>query len=142
MINGKPRGKFVATRGLRQGDPLSLFLFIIVDYALSRMAHFCLERRILKGFVVGKKRVESLYYSILMSDDTLVFCPNEDSALKNWWDVLSLFLVGLGQSSNLVKTSLIGINLLKEDLLAWVEEFNCQAGDFFEETIIDVLSGI
>lgn len=37
LINGTPKGFFPAERCLRQGDPLSLFLFVLVGEAFSRM---------------------------------------------------------------------------------------------------------
>ena len=37
LVNGNVKGWFNATRGLRQGDPLSHFLFTITANALSRM---------------------------------------------------------------------------------------------------------
>ena len=52
MENAK--GWIKATRGLRQGDPLSHFRFTIVADALRRMMIRAEERGIFKGFTVGR----------------------------------------------------------------------------------------
>ncbi|KAL5541335.1 hypothetical protein UlMin_044595 [Ulmus minor] len=55
MINGKPRGRFGASRGLRQGDPLSPFLFILVADILGRMMDKAVGIGEVKGFKVGRE---------------------------------------------------------------------------------------
>lgn len=71
MINGMPKGKIEAARGLRQGDPLSPFMFTIISDALSRSMQFCLEKKILKGLVIGRDKVEVSLLQYV--DDTLIF---------------------------------------------------------------------
>jgi hypothetical protein len=49
LINGVPSRPFSPSRGIRQGDPLSPFLFIILAEGLSRSIHAAVENNLLKG---------------------------------------------------------------------------------------------
>ena len=75
MINGKPSGLFWSSRGLRQGDPLSLFLFTLVADVLGRMMDKAVEERIVKGFKVGREDVGVSYLQFV--DDTLFLLEAE-----------------------------------------------------------------
>ncbi|XP_059658724.1 uncharacterized protein LOC132305055 [Cornus florida] len=50
LVNGAPSGFFGKSRGLRQGDPLSPFLFIIVMEALSRLMRRAVDLGFIRGF--------------------------------------------------------------------------------------------
>ena len=54
LVNGNAKGWVKTTRGLRQGDPLSPFLFTIIADVLSRMMLRAEERSMLEGFGVGR----------------------------------------------------------------------------------------
>ena len=56
LVNGNAKGWVKTSRGLRQGDPLSPFLFTIVVDVLSRMLLKAEERSLLEGFRVGRNR--------------------------------------------------------------------------------------
>ncbi|XP_071686617.1 secreted RxLR effector protein 78-like [Rutidosis leptorrhynchoides] len=49
LVNGSPTDEFTVRRGLRQGDPLSPFLFLIVMEEL----HLCIKEKILEGVFHG-----------------------------------------------------------------------------------------
>jgi hypothetical protein len=75
LVNGSPAGFFNGSRGIRQGDPLSPFLFVIVMEAFSRMVKASIDHSLLSGFFVGTREREQVHIShLLFADDTLVFC--------------------------------------------------------------------
>jgi hypothetical protein len=75
LVNGTPSDFFTSSRGLRQGDPLSPLLFVVVMEALSRMLNATMNQRLLIGFSVGSRDIEELVVNHqLFADDTLIFC--------------------------------------------------------------------
>ena len=75
LINGSPSGFFWSSRGLRQGDPLSPYLFVIGMEALS-----CLLKRAVEGNFIsgcrfgGRDGGEIVISHLLYADDTIIFC--------------------------------------------------------------------
>ena len=76
LINGTPAGFFNSSRGLRQGDPLSPYLFVIGMEALSRLIFRAVrEGGYLSGCKIKEKSGDEVLVShLLFADDTLVFC--------------------------------------------------------------------
>ena len=78
LVNGSTDGLFGSFRRIRQGDPLSLLLFVIVMEALSKMMEKAMGEGLLVGFSVGREGRNNLMIShLLFADDTLIFCEND-----------------------------------------------------------------
>ena len=75
MINGAPADFFGSTRGLRQGDPLSPLLFLVMMEVLSRMLKRVEGAGLIRGIqVVGRQGVGECVSHLLFEDDTILFC--------------------------------------------------------------------
>lgn len=68
-MNGSPTENFNLERGIRQGDPLSPFLFFITVEGLSLLINRAMEYEILEEMEIGdhKVKVSHLQYA----DDTI-----------------------------------------------------------------------
>lgn len=71
VVNGSPTEEFKAQSGLRQGDPLPPFLFIMVGEALTSL----IRKGVEEGFYRRYKVSDTLSYPILQfTDDTILLC--------------------------------------------------------------------
>ncbi|RVW41751.1 putative mitochondrial protein [Vitis vinifera] len=89
LVNGSAKGWVKASRGLRQGDPLSPFLFTLVADVLSRMLLRAEERNMLEGFRVGRNRTRVSH--LQFADDTIFFSNTREEDLQTLKSLLLAF---------------------------------------------------
>ena len=80
LVNGGITKKFLPIRGLRQGDPLSPYLFILGQEVLSML----IEREFLKGSISGvKMNVNGLAFThVMYADDIMLFAKVNSSEVQ------------------------------------------------------------
>ena len=71
LINGEPHGHITPSRGLRQGDPFSPYLFLLCTEGLHRLINLAMERGELKGVSICRNGPKLTH--LLFADDSLVF---------------------------------------------------------------------
>jgi hypothetical protein len=70
LVNGAPTKPFYPSRGLRQGDPLSPFLFIIMMEGLSRTIKFAMKEGTIKGLRLYEECPTTTHQQFV--DDTML----------------------------------------------------------------------
>lgn len=75
LVNGSPTYEFTASRGLKQGDPLAPFLFIVAAEGLPGLVRKAESSNLFSGFAVN----ENLSISLLQfADDTVLLCDGDE----------------------------------------------------------------
>lgn len=85
-INGRIGSFFKLTRGLRQGDPLSSFLFLICSEGLSALMRLAIKDGLLKGAKASRNGPQISH--LLFANDCILF----DKATLEGANVLKLIL--------------------------------------------------
>jgi hypothetical protein len=108
LINSSPASFFNSSRGVRQGDPLSPFLFVIVIEVLSRVIIVAIDNGRHSGFSVGSRLSELVNIShLLFVNDTLVFCGVNFDHIRSIRALLVCFEAVSGLKVNKTKSVLI-----------------------------------
>lgn len=71
IINGVPSNYFQPTRGIRQGNPISPCLFLIVSDVLSHMLVYAYSQQAIGGFKINW--ISPSLTHLLFADHTLLF---------------------------------------------------------------------
>ena len=73
LVNGVPKGDIRPTRGIRQGDPLFPYLFLISFEALNCQLQQASRSEAFRGFSLCKNgpKITHLFFA----NDTLLFLP-------------------------------------------------------------------
>ncbi|XP_072087303.1 uncharacterized protein [Arachis hypogaea] len=105
LWNGNRLDSFQPRRGLRQGDPISPYLFILCMERLACFISKQVDEGIWDGVAVsrGRPRVSHLMFA----DDLLLFCKAKKSQVQNVVYTLELFCKVSGMKVNIEKSKAI-----------------------------------
>ncbi|GAU32903.1 hypothetical protein TSUD_152630 [Trifolium subterraneum] len=127
LVNGSPTAEFCFERGLRQGDPLSPFLFLLAAEGLNVLMTALVRNGSFTPYEVGSHnsvRVSHLQFA----DDTLLV------GVKSWANVRALKAVLLlfenisGLKVNFHKSMLFGVNVNNSWLHEAASVMRCKHG--------------
>ncbi|GJW94864.1 RNA-directed DNA polymerase, eukaryota [Tanacetum coccineum] len=114
LVNGSPTSEFKFHKGLKQGDPLSSFIFILVMESLHLSFKRLLEVRLFKGISINN----SLMISYLFYADDVIFVGKWDiSNINTFVHVLKCFFLAFGLKI-IQKSKLMRIGVQKEDVVS------------------------
>ena len=127
-MNGVPVGFFSSSKGLRQGDPLSPYLFIMGMEVLSGLIRRAVEGGFISGCNIRRGSGPAANVShLLFVDDTIVFCEAKKDHLTHLSWILFWFEVASGLRINLAKSEIIPVAEV-EEIVEMAVELGCKVG--------------
>ncbi|KAL4573164.1 hypothetical protein LXL04_019961 [Taraxacum kok-saghyz] len=125
LVNSSPTDEFQLFRGLRQGNPLSPFLFIIVMEGLHVAMEDVVSHQMFLGVPLdmGGSTLSHLFYA----DDVLFMGEWEERNIQNLIFILRCFFMASGLKINLLKSNLFGIAASEAEVCALASFTGCSA---------------
>ncbi|RVW53160.1 LINE-1 reverse transcriptase-like [Vitis vinifera] len=128
LVNGVPTGFFPSSKGLRQGDPLSPYLFVMGMEVLSNLIRRAVEGGFLSGCRIRGGGRQPVHIShMLFADDTIIFCEARKEHLTHLSWILFWFEAASGLRINLDKSEIIPVGKVDE-MEEMAAELGCKVG--------------
>ena len=97
LVNGESKGLIHPSRGLRQGDPLSPFLFLLCTEGLHGLIKNAASRGNIKGYSLCRQGPKLTH--LFFADDSLLFCRANSTECSKVMDLLSMYEDVSGQKN-------------------------------------------
>ena len=110
LVNGRPTGFVKSSKGLRQGDPLSPYRFVLGMEVFSILIKKATAEGFLTGYrFIGRNRETMHITHLMFTDDTLVSCNDSEEHLSSLCWILLWFEVYSGLRINLEKSVIMPV---------------------------------
>ena len=114
LVNEEPKGMITPSRGFRQGDPLSHFLFLLCTEGLHGLISQVANQEEIKGYSLCKNSPRLTH--ILFANDSLLFCRATIQECQKFLDILEVYRKCSGQQINRNKTTIFFSKATYEDI--------------------------
>ncbi|GJW92989.1 RNA-directed DNA polymerase, eukaryota [Tanacetum coccineum] len=106
LINGSPSKEYSCHRGLKQGDPLAPYLFILIMESLHLSFNRVVDEGLFKGIQLpGSLSLSHLFYA----DDAMFIGEWSNENLSGIINILKSFFLASGLQINILKSQLLGV---------------------------------
>ena len=127
LVNGSPPKEFNMGRGVRQGDPLLPFLFILAAEGLNAIMQDAVDKGLYRGVSVGNDGVSNSH--LQYADDTIFFADWSKHNAKNLMCILKGFENVSGLKINLSKSKVYGIGVSSSAVAEMARVMKCGMGE-------------
>ncbi|KAK4384487.1 putative mitochondrial protein [Sesamum angolense] len=125
-LNGSVHGFFKGSRGLRQGDPMSPYLFVLVMEIWSTLIRYRVQRA--AHFQYHWKCKKIGLTNLCFADDVLLFCKADLPSIQVLRDTLTEFAALSGLNVNPAKSQIILSRAVQQERRQIVEYLGFQEG--------------
>ncbi|KAG7594035.1 Reverse transcriptase domain [Arabidopsis thaliana x Arabidopsis arenosa] len=105
LLNGSPTDKIKPSRGLRQGDPLSPYLYLLCTKGLSSLLSHAMQTKSLHGFKASRNGPQISH--MFFADDSLLFFQANKAECQQVLQLLQLYANASGQHVNFQKSAIL-----------------------------------
>lgn len=124
LVNGSPIEEFNMKKGLRQGDPLAPFLFLVLVERLAALMRVALQNNLFKGAKVGN---QNLSVSCLQfANDTIFFGEASLYNILTLKSIFQCFEMVSGLRVNFFKSSMASLNVEMRLIQVFANILNCK----------------
>ncbi|GKA45481.1 RNA-directed DNA polymerase, eukaryota, reverse transcriptase zinc-binding domain protein [Tanacetum coccineum] len=127
LVNGSPTSEFSINRGLRQGDPLSPFLFILVMEGLHNAFADAVGNGLISGININNSSINISH--LFFADDVIITTGWNARDLENIIRVLHVFYLASGLKINIHKSNIYGIGVNEDEVYNMASNAGCIAGN-------------